>query len=71
MKTGAAVGHYDGQASNECRFEDRDGAIASGEALLAVWSPHPRLRRVDAYERFEEKIEAVREALRGEGPAAS
>src|SRR3954452_22879758 len=31
MQTCAAVGAYDGDASNSCRFEDAEGAVASGE----------------------------------------
>src|SRR5688572_16811831 len=56
MQTCAAVGAYDGDASNTCRFEDADAAIASGNLLAMLWSGHPRLVKVDAYADLDEKI---------------
>ena len=64
MQTCAAVGAYDGDASNFCRFEDAEGAVASGELLARLWSAHPRLERVDAFARLDDKIDAVRALLR-------
>lgn len=63
MQTCAAVGAYDGDASNTCRFEDADAAIASGNLLAMLWSGHPRLLKVDAYTDLNEKVEAVRRVL--------
>jgi predicted ATPase len=63
MQTCATVGAYDGDASNSCRFEDADAAIASGNLLAMLWSGHPRLLRVDAYADLDEKIRAVRDLL--------
>jgi len=60
MQTCAAVGAYDGDASNVCRFEDADAAVASGNLLAMLWSGHPRLIRVDAFAELEKKIDAVR-----------
>jgi predicted ATPase len=63
MQTCAAVGAYDGDASNSCRFEDADAAIASGNLLAMLWSHHPRLIKVDAYADLDEKVRAVRKLL--------
>lgn len=63
LQTGAALGVYDGQDSNACRFEDAGAAIASGNLLWALWSPHPRFGRVEAYTAIGEKIAAVRALL--------
>lgn len=65
LETAAALGIYDGSASNETRFEDAAGAIAAGQRLLDLWGPHPRLVRVAACQTLDEKVEAVHRALRG------
>jgi hypothetical protein len=67
LETCAALGRefYDGNASNFCRFEDAAGAIAAGERLEQLWGRHPRLMRVGAYPKLEDKVNAVEEALRG------
>ena len=63
MQTCAAVGAYDGDASNVCRFEDAEAAIASGNLLATLWSGHARLVRVDAFAELEEKISVVRQLI--------
>ena len=63
LQTCAAVGAYDGPASNACRHEDPQTAVAAGQKVLAVWSAHPRLARVEAYPTFDEKLAAVEAAL--------
>jgi predicted ATPase len=63
LETTAAIGLYDGDESNFCRFEDPAGAIASGELLKQLWAGHPRLRFVAAYETIDEKLAAVRGEL--------
>ena len=63
MQTCAAVGTYDGDASNACRFEDADAAIASGNLLATLWGDHPRLIKVDAFTELDEKVNAVRDIL--------
>lgn len=63
MQTCAAVGAYDGDTSNACRFEDADAAIASGNLLGELWSGHPRLVRIDAYPNLDDKVRAVAWAL--------
>ncbi|HEY7120016.1 MAG TPA: AAA family ATPase, partial [Tepidisphaeraceae bacterium] len=63
LQTSAALGLYDHDASNPCRFEHAEGAIASGNLLRQLWAAHPRVVEVAAYPRLEEKVEAVRRVL--------
>jgi len=63
LQTCAAIGAYDGDASNACRHEDAQAAIARGEKVLGVWRSHLRLRQVPAFPTFDEKIRAVEEVL--------
>lgn len=63
MQTCAAVGAYDGDTSNTCRFEDAAAAIASGNLLATLWSGHPYLLKVDAFADLNEKVNAVRRLL--------
>jgi predicted ATPase len=63
LETAAALGLYDGDLSNPCRFEDSVAAIRSGEMLLDLWKAHPRLVRVNAHADLQHKIEAVHQAI--------
>ena len=63
LQTGAALGLYDGDASNPIRFEQPAAAVESGNLLTHLWGDHPRLQRVDAYPRFEDKVAAVERML--------
>jgi predicted ATPase len=63
LETAAALGIYDGDASNTVRFEDAAGAVAAGHKLLDLWGPHPNLKHVGAFVSLEDKIAAVRELL--------
>ncbi|HEY0009192.1 MAG TPA: ATP-binding protein [Tepidisphaeraceae bacterium] len=63
LETAAALGIYDGDASNPVRFESPAAAVASGRVLLALWGDHPNLHRVDAFVQLEDKIAAVMEVL--------
>jgi predicted ATPase len=63
MESAAALGIYDGDASNSCRFEDASAAIASGKLLLQLWGGHPNLKHVGAFTNLTEKIDAVNELL--------
>src|SRR5947208_10796484 len=49
MESAAALGMYDGDASNFCRFEDAPAAIESGKLLLKLWGGHPNLKHVGAF----------------------
>ena len=62
LETSAALGLYDDDASNFCRFEDAQAAIRSGELLKQLWSGHPRLQLISASHDLKHKIAAV-EAL--------
>ena len=63
MQTGAALGLYDGDASNAVRFEAPAEAVESGNALMRLWGDHPRLIQVAAYPRFEDKVSVVQGML--------
>jgi predicted ATPase len=63
LQTGAVLGCYDGDASNACRFEAPEAAIASGNLLAELWGHHPRLFKVEAYPTLDEKIASVQSRL--------
>ncbi len=71
LQTSAALGLYDGDDSNACRFEDADAAIASDNLLLQLWGDHPRLTRVPAFPTLDEKVGAVRHILEATADASS
>jgi predicted ATPase len=64
LQTAAALGLYDGDASNDCRFEDPAAAIASGQLLTQLWEKHPRLQKIDAYAELAAKVGAVEKTLK-------
>lgn len=71
LESAAAIGLYDGDASNSCRFEDAAGAIECGRRLESVWADHPHLFRIGARPTFEDKLAAVERAIHaiaGEAP---
>jgi hypothetical protein len=59
LETAATLGLYDGEASNDVRFEDAQGAIESGRQLLAMWGKHRNIKHVGAFELLEHKIAMV------------
>jgi predicted ATPase len=63
LETAAAIGLYDGDLSNVVRFETGDAAVAAGNLLRELWSGHPHLHFIAAYEKFDEKIAAVQAVL--------
>ena len=63
LQTSAALGLYDGDDSNFCRFEDAQAAIASDNLLEVLWGDHPRLAKVPACATLDEKVERVRRVL--------
>ncbi|MDB5325513.1 MAG: hypothetical protein JWM57_1082 [Phycisphaerales bacterium] len=65
LETAAALGIYDGAASNEVRFEDAATAVESGRKLLRLWHDHPNLHHVGAFVSVEDKISAVVEVITG------
>ncbi|HEX8339828.1 MAG TPA: ATP-binding protein [Tepidisphaeraceae bacterium] len=64
LETAAALGIYDGAASNPVRFESPAAAIESGLLLKMLWGGHPALHHVGAFVSIEDKIDAVDEVLR-------
>ncbi len=64
LESAAALGLYDGDSSNFCRFEDAQGAIESGKLLQKLWGGHRNLQHVGASPNFESKILAVENLLR-------
>jgi hypothetical protein len=64
LQTAAAIpGLYDADASNPCRFEQADAAIASGNLLRALWGGHRRMVEVGAFANLDQKVAAVVEAI--------
>ena len=63
LETGAALGLYDGDESNSCRFEDAQAALSAGELLKRLWSAHPNVRHVGAFPHLHDKIAQVRAVL--------
>jgi predicted ATPase len=63
LESSAALGLYDGDQSNFCRFEDAAGAVLSGERLLELWQAHPNLHRIAACENLDDKIAAVMQII--------
>jgi predicted ATPase len=71
MQTSAAIGLYDGDDSNACRFEDAAGAVASGELLVKLWSGHPHFLKIAAQASLDDKIAEVRKVLDKIAPVES
>ncbi|MFI5381536.1 MAG: AAA family ATPase [Tepidisphaerales bacterium] len=63
LESGAAIGRYDGDSSNFCRFEDAEQALRNGELLRLLWAGHPRLLQVAATRDLDDKVRRVREIL--------
>jgi predicted ATPase len=65
LQTAATLGLYDHDASNPCRFEHPDAAIASGDLLKQLWGAHAHVHHVGAFPRLEDKVAAVTRLLDG------
>lgn len=63
LASSAALGIYDGEASNQVRFENAEQALASGQLLRELWGGHPRLIEVAAMPSIEQKITCVKDHL--------
>jgi predicted ATPase len=63
MESAAALGIYDGDKSNDVRFEDPQSAIESGKKLLKLWGGHGNLKHVGAFSNLADKIAAVEEQI--------
>ncbi len=66
LDTAAALGLYDGDTSNFCRFEDAEAAIAAGNLLRQLYADHPRMTEVPAMINLEDKIAAVEAIIQRE-----
>lgn len=65
LESSAAIGLYDGDVSNQVRFEDAPAALENAKLLGTLWSAHPRVHLVPAYRDLEEKIGVVEKLVRG------
>ncbi len=63
LESCAALGLYDGDQSNTCRFEDAEGAVKSGQLLLELWLGHSNLTQVPAFAKLDDKVLAVSRLL--------
>jgi predicted ATPase len=63
LQTSAAIGEYDGGASNSARHEAAPVAIALGQQLRELWSHHAHFYCVDAYPTIERKIATVEQII--------
>jgi predicted ATPase len=66
LESSAAIGRYDGDATNAVRFETAQAAIANGELLAKLWGDHPRRVKVPASDDFLEKVERVAAVIASE-----
>ena len=62
LQSTAAIGLYDGDASNQVRFEGAAEALENAKLLESLWAEHPRTAYVPAQADFKSKVAAV-EAL--------
>lgn len=63
LETAAAIGIYDGSASNNVRFEDPAAAVENGRLLATLWAGHPDLHVVPARPDWSEKLAAVEKLI--------
>ena len=59
LETAAAIGLYDGTASNAVRFEKAAEALENATLLARLWSAHPRTHLVAASRDMNVKVAAV------------
>ncbi len=63
LQTAAHLGIYDGDASNNVRFEDSAGAIANEKLLTSLWSDHADLVIIPAMINLHDKLDAALSAV--------
>ena len=71
LQSCAAIGAYDGDSSNPCRFEDPATAMDTDARLGRLWETHPQFHRVPACPTLQQKIDRVTQLLRAILPTAS
>ena len=59
LESSAAIGLYDGDKSNQVRFEDAEGALENAKLLGTLWNGHPNTHFVAAHQDLEQKIAVV------------
>lgn len=59
LESSAAIGLYDGDKSNQVRFEDAQAALENAKLLTRLWAAHPNTHLVAAYHDLEQKVAAV------------
>jgi predicted ATPase len=59
LESAAAIGVYDGDASNPVRFEDADAALENAKLLARLWSTHPHVTQIPAAKNFGHKLAQV------------
>jgi predicted ATPase len=65
LETCAALGLYDGDASNPCRFEDAAAAVENSKRLLELWKNHPLLYFIPASAQLDDKLASAEAAVAG------
>jgi predicted ATPase len=63
LQSAAAIGLYEGDTSNPCRFEDAAAAVRNDGLLTQLWQSHPAITPINAYQSLADKIRAVKNAL--------
>jgi len=72
LQSCAALGAYDGSASNPWRSEQSSGAIALDERLRGLWRGHRNYHEIGACADFSKKLAAALALIEGWiGPAAA
>lgn len=64
LESSAAIGLYDGDKSNQVRFEDAQGALENAKLLRRLWSAHPNTHFVAAQRDLEQKVAEVERLVR-------
>ncbi len=64
LESSAAIGLYDGDKSNQVRFEDAEGALENAKLLGRLWAAHPNTHFVSAFRDLEQKVAAVEKLVK-------
>jgi predicted ATPase len=63
LESAAALGAYDGDASNRVRFESAQESLENAKVLAKLWGKHPKLVHIRATERLHDKTQAISHAI--------
>lgn len=64
LGSSASLGIYDGEASNQVRFESPEEAVASGDVLRQLYNAHPRYFEAPAEREVSAKVSRVWQIIR-------